>query len=119
MPSTMSVALVDERLKRGVAQAKASSAKRRRRSRTASQIGLVHESSSSRTRRDGSRTGSGLSARLFRIEKSAVTPPIPRASETTAKAVTIGAARSDRQASRQSTVNVPRIGNPARRSAAP
>ena len=86
----MSAAAVGDRLKRSVAHANASAAKVCRRSRTLSQIGLVHESSARITSPAGSRTGSGFSARLFRIEKSAVTPPIPSASDSTANAVTSG-----------------------------
>ena len=77
IPSTMSAAALDDRLNGTLPHANASSANDCRRSRTASQIGLVHESSAKITRRPGSRTGSGLSVRLLRIEKSAVTPPMP------------------------------------------
>ncbi len=123
-PSTMSLEAVGDRLNRSVAQANVPSANACCRSRTASQMGLVHDVSpgpgwDTRTSRPGSRTGSGFSARLLRIEKSAVTPPIPSASETTANAVRRGAARSDRDASRQSIVNMPRMVKPPRRSAKP
>src|SRR6476659_3267963 len=103
-PSTRSLAEVDERLNLSVAQANALSANSACRSRTASQIGFVHEElggdltdagpSPSNTSRSGSRTGNGLSTRLFRIVNNAVTPPMPSASETTANSVTMGAARS-------------------------
>src|SRR5688572_16581592 len=115
----MSAAAVDDRLKRTVAQPNASAANVCFRALTSSQLGLVHELSARIARLVGSRTGSGFSARLFTIENSAVTPPIPRASDATANALTIGVARSDRHASRQSIVNMPRVVMPAARSAAP
>jgi hypothetical protein len=115
----MSVAAVEDRLKRTVAQAKASAANACLRRLMDSQIGLVHESTARIANSAGLCTGSGFSARLLRIENSAVTPPIPSASDTTAKAVTTGVARSDRHASRQSTVNTPRVVIPAARSAEP
>ena len=115
----MSAAAVRDKLNRAVAQANASDANICFRALNSSQIGLVQESSARIASAAGSRTGSGFSARLLRIENSAVTPPIPRASDTTANAVTIGVARSDRHASRQSTVNIPRVVTPAVRSADP
>jgi hypothetical protein len=44
----------------------------------------------------GSRTGSGFSSRLLKIEKSAVFAPMPSPSERTASTVTSGVARSVR-----------------------
>ena len=107
-PSTRSVGPPCDRSKEASDHANTPAASSRSRSRTCSQMGLVHPPSS-QTSCWGSRTGSDFKIRLLRIEKSAVLAPMPSASERTAIAVTIGVARSDRQASRQSIVKRCRI----------
>src|SRR5262245_5820298 len=59
------------------------------------------------TRRSGSFTGSGRSNRLSTREKMAVFAPMPKVSERTATAVTIGVARRERTARRRSFTRPP------------
>ena len=128
MPSTGSDSPLDDRSNRSADHANPPSAICPWCARICSQIGLVHESPSSRTRRSGCETGRFLSRRLFRIEKSAALAPIPRASDRTASTVTRGVAHSERHASRQSVLSSvdnfgssrpTGAGRPTRRSATP
>jgi hypothetical protein len=105
-PSTGSAAPPRARSKRVLAYAKAPSCSAGR-SRTASQIGLVHHapnrvsSPAIRTRRSACGTGRARSTSASAMENIAVFAPMPSASESTATAVTSGAARKARRTSRK------------------